>query len=213
MSIELDHIVIGAATLEDGVRFVKQRLGVDIPAGGKHPLMSTHNHLMRLGASSFLEVIAIDPDAPPPERPRWFGLDDPALQARLRESPRLIGWVARTDDIDAAVAASPVPFGDPIPVTRGTLSWRLTVAADGRPPMDGIAPMLIQWDDGLRPWEAMADRGCQLEILMLAHPSTQKLQNTLRAIGLDQPEYLHVQEAAVPILTASIQTPTGLVTL
>jgi hypothetical protein len=49
MSIELDHIVIGAATLEDGVRFVKQKLGVDIPPGGKHPLMSTHNHVMQLG--------------------------------------------------------------------------------------------------------------------------------------------------------------------
>ena len=45
--------------------------------------MSTHNHLMRLGNSAFLEVISIDPDAPAPARTRWFDLDDPAMRARL----------------------------------------------------------------------------------------------------------------------------------
>jgi hypothetical protein len=155
-------------------------------------------------------VIAIDPDAPPPGRPRWFGLDDPAVQARLRESPRLIGWVVRTDDIDAAVAASPVPLGEAIAVTRGNLSWRLTVAPDGRPPMDGTAPMLIQWDNGLRPWEAMADRGCDLERLTLGHSNAQKLQHVLDAISSDELTALHVAETAATMLSASIRTPFGL---
>lgn len=31
----------------------------------------------------YLEVIAVDPDAPAPTRPRWFSLDDPTMQ---------VGW-------------------------------------------------------------------------------------------------------------------------
>jgi hypothetical protein len=135
------------------------------------------------------------------------------VQARLREGPRLLGWVARTDDIDAAVAASPVPLGDPIPVTRGTLSWRLTVAADGRPQLDGAAPMLIQWDLGLRPWEAMADRQCGLQRLTLGHPNALELQTILDAIGLDKLGALHIAETSTPTLSASIETPSGLVTI
>jgi len=47
-------------------------LGVTIPFGGVHPLMGTHNHLLRLGAALFLEIIAPDPAAGPLPRPRWF---------------------------------------------------------------------------------------------------------------------------------------------
>ena len=39
-------------------------LGVPMAGGGKHPLMGTHNRLIGLG-DLYLEVISIDPDAPP----------------------------------------------------------------------------------------------------------------------------------------------------
>jgi hypothetical protein len=210
MTIELDHIVIGAATLEDGVRFVQDRLGVEIGPGGKHPLMGTHNRLMRLGEGSFLEVIAIDPEAPRPARPRWFALDDPAQQQRLAESPRLVAWVARTSDIDAAAKASPVPLGEVIPVTRGSLSWRLSVPEDGRPPMDGVAPHLIQWDAGLRPWETMTDCGCRLEEFTLGHPEADRLSRVLGALRLDSVERLAVRDLPSPRLSAAIETPVGI---
>lgn len=213
MTIELDHIVIGAATLEEGAGFVRERLGVEIGPGGKHPLMGTHNRLMRLGAHSFLEVIAIDPDAPAPGRPRWFALDEPAQQQRLAASPRLVAWVARSGDIDAAAKSSPVSLGAVIPVTRGGLSWRLTVPADGRPPMDGAAPHLIQWDDGLRPWEAMADRGCRLQRLTLVHPNTGRLRHVLGPLGLEGSDWLAVQNEPEPRLSAAIGTPTGIVVI
>ena len=68
---ELDHLVIGAATLAEGVAWLEDRLGVTVPAGGKHPLMGTHNRLMQLGHGTFLEIIAIDPDAASPGRRRF----------------------------------------------------------------------------------------------------------------------------------------------
>ena len=208
-SWELDHIVIGAATLEDGVRFIRETLGVDIPPGGKHPLMSTHNHLMRLGDSAFLEVISLDPDAPPPGRPRWFDLDDPQMRARLAQKPRVITWVIRSSDIAATVHGAAYPPGEITPVQRDALSWRLTIPGDGHIPGDGVLPHVIQWDHGARPWERMADLGCRLDALVLSHPDPAGIEARLHSIGADEVAGLHVKTADAPSLQLRILTPSG----
>ena len=58
----LDHLVVAAATLADGIEYVAGITGVAPHAGGKHVAMGTHNALLRLGERIFLELIAIDPD-------------------------------------------------------------------------------------------------------------------------------------------------------
>src|SRR6266404_5871854 len=127
----LDHLVIAAATLEEGEDHLESLLGMRPHRGGKHVAMGTHNSLLKLGERSFLEVIAIDPDGTAPARPRWFALDNGALRSRLADAPRLIHWVARTDDIDAARRACPIDPGDVHLMKRGSLSWRITIPADG----------------------------------------------------------------------------------
>ena len=109
--LDFDHLVIGAASLRQGVDWVEGKLGVVMPPGGSHPRMGTHNHLTALGRDSFLEVIAVDPAAEPPARPRWFALDDPARRTSLEAQPRLLTWVCATGDIEASLArARPVPI-------------------------------------------------------------------------------------------------------
>ena len=100
MPAQLDHIVIGADHLESGTRWTEARLQSPIDGGGAHPLMSTHNRLMRLAGGPYLEVIAIDPAAPSPDRPRWFTLDDRATQRRLADRPAALCWVASVQDIE-----------------------------------------------------------------------------------------------------------------
>ena len=39
----LDHVTIGCASLAQGIAYVRERLGVEVPAGGQHPRMGTHN--------------------------------------------------------------------------------------------------------------------------------------------------------------------------
>jgi hypothetical protein len=208
---KLDHIVVAAASLEAGVAFIRERLGVDIPAGGKHELMGTHNHVMRLGEASYLEVIAVDPDAPKPARPRWYALDDPAMQTRLREHPRIITWVVRTADIVATVQAAAVPLGQVVPVSRGTLSWRLTVPRDGHLPEGGVVPHLIQWDGGARPWEKMADRSCRLDELTLMHPDPDRLRQALATLCDRGFKRIAFEKGAALGLSAQISTPSGVV--
>ena len=83
--------------------------------------MGTHNSLLKLGERCYLELIAIDPEAAAPARPRWFDLDRPAMRALLAQQPRLIHWVARTDDIEAARRASPIDPGPVHAMSRGRL--------------------------------------------------------------------------------------------
>jgi hypothetical protein len=210
---EIDHIVVAAATLDEGARFIRDRLGVDIPMGGKHALMATHNRLMRLGRDSFFEVIAIDPAAPPPSRARWYALDDPAMRERLAESPQLITWVARASDIVPTVQSAAIPLGAIVPVSRDGLSWRLTVPEDGHLPGGGVVPTLIEWDGGVRPWESMADLGCKLEELILAAPDPAALRGTLATLCECGFSRVSVVEGAVPLLSARIKTPSGIVTI
>ena len=110
--------------------------------------MSTHNPLLNIGDSCFLELIAIDPAAPAPSRKRWIGLDDPTLIARLADSPRGVGWVVRTDTLERVVAGSPVQLGAPKAMSRGTRSWRLTVPDAGGMPYAGLVPAFIEWSPG-----------------------------------------------------------------
>ena len=137
----IDHIVIVAPSLAEGVEYVRQSLGVTPQPGGEHPRMGTHNALLKLGDEIFLEVMAVNPGAAGPARARWFDLDHLSQNAE----PRLATWVARTDDIQAAVTASQVPLGNMEPMMRGALNWLITIPQDGSLPLDGVAPTLIQW--------------------------------------------------------------------
>ena len=138
----LDHLVVAAATLEQGDDYVESRIGVRPQRGGKHVAMGTHNSVLRIGQGVYLEVIAIDPEAIAPKHPRFFELDRPVMQATLRASPRLIHWVARCTDIDALRRASPVDPGPVHPMSRDGLRWSYTIPVHGHPPGAGVLPTL-----------------------------------------------------------------------
>ncbi len=156
MSWALDHLVVAAATLEDGAAWCEATFGVAPGPGGKHPLMGTHNRLLALGSEAFprsyLEIIAIDPAAPAPSRRRWFDLDDAAMQRALAGGPRLIHWVARCDDVAAecaALAKAGIDRGEVLAAERdtphGLLRWRIAVRPDGQRLVGGALPTLIEW--------------------------------------------------------------------
>lgn len=214
MHTVIDHLVVGAASLADGERLAL-RLGVELRPGGRHPQMGTHNHLLRLGKRQYLEVIAIDPDAPPPVRPRWFGLDDPTVQGKLAERPRLLGWVARTDSIEEARGAAPDLFGPVEAMRRGELAWRITIRPDGTMPEGGVLPALIQWPEDVHPADAMGDTGCRLESLTLRHPRPEVIRSRLSEVlfvaGATAVTVTPTEGA--PGLVATLRGRRGLVTL
>src|SRR4051794_6843366 len=144
--------------------------------------MGTHNALMKLGDRLYLEIIAIDPDGTKPPRPRWFDLDNIALQAELMEQPRLIHWVARTADIERAVAASPTPLGPIHAMERGDYRWRITIPDDGKLPQKGVVPTLIQWDVAMHPADALPSSHVTLAQLAATHPEPAAVRVSLTAL-------------------------------
>lgn len=211
---QLDHLVVAAKTLEAGIAHVEDKLGVVVPYGGKHPLMGTHNCLMQLGPKAFFEIIAIDPDAQKPPRPRWYALDDPHVQSRIAEHPRLLTWVVRTTDLKTTAAASPISPGPIEEGRRGDLVWHITIPEDGSMPEGGLFPTLIQWPEHLGPdgpAPRMVDLGCTLDGLRISHPEPERLETALTAIGATG--LAQVRQSNTEGLAARVETPAGLVDL
>ncbi|SFN40633.1 Glyoxalase-like domain-containing protein [Bradyrhizobium sp. Rc3b] len=205
--LRLDHITVAANDLAEGVAYVETALGIAPPAGGAHPLMGTHNHLLRLSETAFLEVIAPNPSAPAPSRPRWFALDDARTRAVLAVSPRLMTWVVSTSDITSALATIPHVAKPAITVTRGHLEWLISVPPDGSMPFDGAFPTVIEWPAGPHPASRMADLGCSLVEFEIRHPEADTIAASLAGF-LDDPRIRFSHDSA-PSFRAVIRTPGG----
>ena len=201
----IDHLVVVAPSLATGAQYIRETLGVDPEPGGVHARMGTHNRLLKLGDALYLEVIAIDPQAEAPARARWFGLD-----SSRNDPPHLATWIARTDDIAAAAARSAVAFGTIETMTRGDLTWRITLPEDGLLPFDGVMPALIEWATPSHPATRLSDRGCRLLRLEARHAKADEIRDALAGLGID--EAIAIERAASgerPSLSASIDTPAG----
>ena len=207
----LDHLVVAATTLADGIEYIGDVTGSVPKPGGKHVTMGTHNALMRLAERVYLEIIAVDPDAKKPRRPRWFDLDNIALQSELTERPRLIHWVARTSDIDEAVLRCPVPLGSVHPMARGDYRWRITIPDDGTLPCKGVVPTLIQWDVPQHPADILPKSSVSIASLAAAYPDPAMVRGALASLGLDGVVPTTYDQHAR--LAAMLKTPRGIVTL
>lgn len=228
---QVDHLVVVADSLAQGVVWCEETLGITPGPGGEHPLMGTHNRLFSVAGPAFprayFEIIAIQPGATPLRAAgthRWFDMDDRELQARVAsEGPQLVHFVASVPGVVSAVkalAALGLDRGSVLEVSRQTatalLQWRITVRDDGQRLFYGGLPTLIQWGEAgedparaAHPLDAMPASGVTLQALQVSHPRPDKLQAAYAAIGLTD---VTVTQGA-PNLLATLQTPRGLVTL
>lgn len=223
MTTQIDHLVVAASTLDEGVAWCEQTLGITPGPGGEHLLMGTHNRLFKIASTqyqrAYFEIIAIDKGAAYNRKKgekRWFDLDSEALQLKLKQSgPHLVHFVASTARAAPAVhalAAWGLDRGELLEASRmtphGMLSWKITVRPDGQRLMNGTLPTLIEWG-AVHPSTSMAASGITLQSLTASQPDTRALSTAYEAMGL--------QGVAVgqglPNLTATLQTPRGLVTL
>lgn len=209
----LDHIVLAADSLGEGIAYLRDRIGCDPSPGGRHPTMGTHNAVLRLGEAVYLEVIAADPEAADPERPRWMGLDDPLTREALKRSPRLVCWMATSDHIEAASARFGHLVGSVWQGERGNLRWQLTVREDGALPACGALPSLIQWPAGVHPAPNMPDLGFRFRALTVRHRAKTWLDATLDALGAGGIAATAERREGEPVLELMIEKDGRAITL
>jgi hypothetical protein len=220
MAAHIDHLVVGAASLQEGAAWCEATLGVTPGAGGEHPLMGTHNRLLRVATvdypRAYFEIIAPQPGREPQRAHRWFDLDDETVRDRLRRSgPRLLHFVANVPDVRAAVAAWKdlgVDRGDVVEASRetprGLLQWQITVRADGQRLFDGVLPTLIEWG-AAHPAAGMPESGVTLQALVASHPEAPRLRAAAEAIAL---QGVAIKEGP-PNLCAVLEGPRGRIKL
>ena len=230
MKTQIDHLVVAAHTLEQGVQWCEATLGITPEAGGEHSQFGTHNKLFKIATPAhplaYFEIIAINPGAKGPANPnakRWFDLDNPELRAAVAQEPRLVHFVAGTDEMlpaRIALKGLGIDRGPAMPASRhsrkGVLHWQITVREDGYRLFEGCLPTLIQWgkpDDAeplrLHPRNSLPRSRVSLDSIAVSHPSAAKLQAAYAAIGL---EGVAIEEGPAN-LSATLKTPKGLVTL
>ena len=230
MKSTLDHLIVFAHSLEQGVQWCEATLGITPAPGGEHTAFGTHNRLFKIATPAFplayLEIIAINPGAKGPAKPnakRWFDMDSPALRAAVVQEPRLVHFVACTDELlpaRIALKSLGIDRGPALPASRhsrkGVLHWQITVREDGQRLFEGALPSLIQWGkpgDGeplrLHPRNSLPRSGVSLQSLAITHPQAAKLQAAYDAVGLGGVTL----ETGPTNITATLKTPKGEVQL
>ena len=223
MTAQIDHLVVAASTLDEGVAWCESTLGITPGPGGEHPLMGTHNRLFSIASPlypcAYFEIIAITSGAASVRNIsalRWFDLDNKALQLQLKQSgPQLIHFVANTPQAAPAIQALTklgIDRGELLEASRmtpnGLLAWKITVRTDGQRLMQGTLPTLIEWGD-VHPTQHMASSGVTLQSLTANQPDTDDLRAAYTAINLQGVEVVQ----GLPNLVATFNTPRGSVTL
>ena len=203
----IDHLVYGTPDLDRGIEEIEKLLGVRATFGGQHPGRGTRNALAALGPTTYLEIIAPDPDQPPPKEPRPFGLDG------LKES-KLVAWFVKSGDLESLrrdAVSKGVPLGEVRSGTRRRpdgveLQWKFTDPSVRL--ADGIVPLFIDWADSPHPART-APQGATLVSLRAEHPDVQSVRTMLQHLGVDLP----VKQGQRPALIAVIEGPRGRVEL
>jgi len=196
----IDHLVYTASNLEAGMDKIEYLLGVRPEPGGQHPDFGTHNAILSLGPTTYIEVIAPDPSLKSPKQGLLF-------QDYYGQEPRLTRWVIRTDGIETVVEKANagglnlgvVQSGSREKPDGALLSWKLT--DPWIMPLDGAIPFLISWGDTPHP-ASSAPRAGKLVDFRIEHQSPTKVKPALELIDVK----LSVTKASKVRLLAVVKT-------
>ena len=186
----IDHIMIGVADLDEGIRAFEKATGVTPFRGGKHPSRGTENALVSLGGGAYLEIIAPQHDAPPNEM---------VTALRGLQGPALAGWavhVVGANDAaarlkDAGFTASPPQPGSRVTPQGATLEWTTFGVTNLQ---SASAPFFIEWGAKTKHPSLTSPGGCSIAAFQVRDPAGDDLSRLMAALGVKA----DVAKAAAP---------------
>ena len=179
MNSRIDHIVIGAANLISGTKILETKLSTKFSPGGEHQIMGTHNKLLKLQSDIYLEIIANNPNVDKPSRQRWFSLDEARTKEKIKHSPRALCWVLEVDNIENTVKKCGYNPGEILQISRGELTWKITIPSNGSLADNGVLPALIEWPSDQHPSKKLTNSKVSLNKLSFFHPEAYKIKNII----------------------------------
>ena len=198
---ELDHVLLGTRSLEEGIAFIKDKIGVEALKGGKHPSIGTHNALISLGEKRYLEIIAPDPDA------KLIPAFDFLKNMQI---PHLFTWAAHTENIEELAAVikksgygnSGIKAGSRQRTDGKLLKWRTISVETG---IKDLVPFFIEWDkDTVHP-SIDSPGGCKIKAYEILYSDPEKLKVIFSNLGLKIP----VIKNETSSLNLILETPKG----
>ena len=207
----LDHLLIGAPVLEQGIDWLEEKTGVRAMVGGSHPGLGTWNALVSLGPDQYIEIIAPDPAQPAADTFYVPGL-------RNFKAPRVTTWAARGKDLAGGLLSSlspglvcePARAGERVRPDGARLAWRLAFPRQRRYGVfDGALPFLIEWESLSHHPGRSAPPGLAFRDMRFRHPEPRDLQEALAALGIDAV----IAGAAAASIEVELETPRGRVVL
>jgi len=200
LSIHIDHVMVGASNLDRAVSDFEKATGVHPVFGGKHPSGGTENALVSLGRSTYLELIAPQPDA----KPSQFISD----LAKL-DKPTPIGWAVSAADAQVLrerLSKNGFPLTDPKAGSRVTpsgaaLHWETFQLNDEFPG----APIFINWAPQSPHPSSTSPTGCRLDHWTVGSPNPDLLTHLQKVLGISFETYKSPKEQ----FTLSISCPKG----
>jgi hypothetical protein len=177
-ALQIDHLILGAADLEQGIERFAARTGVRPVFGGRHPGRGTQNALASLGGGRYVEILAPVPEAA--DTPDFRGL-------RALKDLTPVGWAVSTRDVSATVTAlarAGFKASEPRDGARDRPDGRkLEWTTFGiEPAIDG-APFFIRWGDGTVHPSADSPGGCTLAAFLVAAADGSGLGRLLDALA------------------------------
>ena len=207
----LDHLLIGAPSLESGVSWLEARTGVRAIPGGAHPGLGTWNALASLGPARYIEIIAPDPAQPDAHTFYVPGLRD-------FDAPRIVTWAAKGSNLEQAFMSSlpddifcaPPRQGRRLRPDGTELAWTLVFPKHRTHGVfDGALPFLIEWKTSINHPGSTAPAGLILRGLSFSHPEPEELKHALGALGIDS----QVERADSTSIRVELDTPRGVIVL
>jgi len=206
MNSRIDHIVIGAGDLISGTKILETKLNTKLSPGGRHQMMGTHNKLLKVQSDIYLEVIANNPNVDNPSRPRWFSLDEERTKEKIDHSPQVLCWVLAVNNIENIVKECGYTPGEILQVSRGELTWKITVPSNGLLVENGVLPVLIEWPNEQHPSKKLINKNISMNTLSLFHPEPNKIKKII--CNLIESDLIRISEG-VPKIELILTTENG----
>lgn len=179
----IDHIVFACTELSEGCAHIEEMFGVKPQFGGVHHGRGTHNALLGLGESTYLEIVAPDPSQAQNENLPW-------MPTTTYNHLSVIGWAAKSDNLERTISLAEnsqtclgqVESGSRELPDGEILTWNLSLPRLGTE--RGVIPFFVDWGHSIHPATRIPQAGkiVQLEI---SHPLPAKLNDHLS--GLQTP--------------------------